>query len=157
MESAVCEFEGVRLKITAGETAISRVEFAFDDEITGDVPQNGLLAECVGELREYFAENRRDFDLPLEPKGTKFQKSVWDALRKIPYGETKTYKEIAESIGNEKASRAVGMACRSNPIVILIPCHRVIGADGKLTGFAGGIDVKLRLLGLEAGDKSRFG
>lgn len=108
----------------------------------------GILA-CKNQLEEYFAGERRAFDLPLAPKGTAFQQKVWRALTEIPYGETRTYGEIAAAIGNPKAARAVGMANNKNPIGILIPCHRVIGADGKLVGYAGGMEKKAFLLELE--------
>lgn len=101
------------------------------------------------ELREYFAGERRDFDLPLKYDGTAFQRAVWAELLRIPYGRTCSYGELARAIGRPKAARAVGQACRVNPIVILIPCHRVTGADGELTGFAGGTDIKKALLELE--------
>ena len=90
--------------------------------------------------------SRREFTIPLEPAGTPFQKQVWEALRTIPYGETRTYGQIAVQIGRPKASRAVGMGNHKNPIAILIPCHRVIGADGSLTGYGGGLDIKEFLL-----------
>lgn len=109
---------------------------------------DGILA-CKTQLEEYFAGERRAFDLPLAPKGTAFQQKVWRALTEIPYGETRTYGEIAAAIGNPKAARAVGMANNKNPIGILIPCHRVIGADGKLVGYAGGMEKKAFLLELE--------
>lgn len=109
---------------------------------------DGILA-CKTQLEEYFAGERRAFDLPLAPKGTAFQQKVWRALTEIPYGETRTYGEIAAAIGNPKAARAVGMANNKNPIGILIPCHRVIGADGKLVGYAGGMEKKAFLLKLE--------
>lgn len=111
-----------------------------------------VLDEAEKQLQEYFAGTRRSFDLPLAPAGTPFQRAVWDALRAIPYGETRTYAQIAEAIGNPKACRAVGMANNRNPIAILIPCHRVIGSNGSLTGYAGGLDVKERLLALEGAD-----
>lgn len=101
------------------------------------------------QLREYFAGARRTFDLPLAPHGTAFQRRVWAALRTIPYGETRTYGELAAAIGNPSACRAVGMANHRNPIPIIIPCHRVIGANGTLTGYAGGLEIKRRLLALE--------
>lgn len=101
------------------------------------------------QLREYFAGTRKSFDLPLAPSGTPFQRAVWDALCAIPYGETRTYAQIAAGIGKPKACRAVGMANNRNPIAILIPCHRVIGANGSLTGYAGGLDAKKALLTLE--------
>lgn len=105
-----------------------------------------LLKEAQKQLEEYFAGRRKTFDLPLNPKGTKFMKEVWTALQEIPYGETKTYGEIAEKVGNPKAARAVGMANHRNPIPIIIPCHRVIGSNGKLVGYALGMDKKQYLL-----------
>lgn len=110
-----------------------------------EVPSQ-LLSEAEKQLREYFDGERREFDLPLEPEGTEFQKKVWDALRGIAYSEAKSYGEVAADIGNPKAARAVGMACNRNPIAIIIPCHRVVGADGRLTGYAGGLDKKEFLL-----------
>jgi methylated-DNA-[protein]-cysteine S-methyltransferase len=107
------------------------------------------FAAAVSELEEYFAGRRRDFDLPLAPEGTEFQRSVWRALRRIPYGETVSYGELARRIGNPRASRAVGLANGANPIPIIVPCHRVIGADGSLTGFGGGLEIKGKLLALE--------
>ena len=101
------------------------------------------------QLREYFAGDRTEFSFPMAQSGTAFQKSVWDALVKIPYGETRTYGQIAQSIGNPKASRAVGMACNRNPIMIAVPCHRVIGADGSLTGYAPGTQLKQIVIDLE--------
>ena len=108
-----------------------------------------LLREAAAQLREYFTGARRAFTLPLAPVGTEFQQRVWKALRTIPCGETRTYKQIAEQIGRNRAYRAVGMANNRNPIAILIPCHRVIGHDGRLTGYAGGLGIKERLLDLE--------
>lgn len=108
-----------------------------------------LLAETARQLDEYFAGRRQDFRLPLAPRGTDFQLKVWSALQQIPYGQTASYKDIATQIGNAKACRAVGMANHHNPIGIIIPCHRVIGSSGKLTGYAGGLDKKRRLLELE--------
>lgn len=110
-----------------------------------------LLEQAVQELEEYFAGERRKFDLPLHMEGTEFQKKVWNVLLQIPYGETKSYGEIAEIIGNRKACRAVGMANNRNPLMILVPCHRVVGADGGLVGYGGGLDIKEKLLALEAG------
>lgn len=112
--------------------------------------ETGLIRKAFGQLTEYFQGERQDFDLPLSPKGTEFQKKVWEALRQIPYGETRSYKQIAQSCGNEKACRAVGMANNRNPISIFIPCHRVIGANGKLVGYGGGLPVKELLLKLES-------
>ena len=108
-----------------------------------------LMRKAIKEIKEYLEGKRNSFDLPLEPEGTEFQKKVWNVLKEIPYGETRSYGEIAKLIGNEKASRAVGMANNKNPIMIMIPCHRVIGVNGKLVGYAGGLDVKEKLLNME--------
>jgi methylated-DNA-[protein]-cysteine S-methyltransferase len=105
---------------------------------------------AVQQLKEYFAGKRRAFDLALIPQGTDFQRAVWQQLRSIPYGETISYRELAERIGKPKAVRAVGAANGSNPIPIIIPCHRVIGNNGSLTGFGGGLPLKRRLLELES-------
>jgi len=127
----------------------------FTDKDAGGAPKGYEPCETPGikeadkQLTEYFAGKRKDFDLPLEPSGTEFQKKVWAALRKIPYGETESYGGIAAGIGNPLASRAVGMANNRNPIVIIYPCHRVIGADGSLTGYGGGLKNKALLLELE--------
>jgi methylated-DNA-[protein]-cysteine S-methyltransferase len=102
------------------------------------------------QLREYFDGKRREFDLPLDVEGTDFQTKVWAALRKIPFGRTASYAEIARKIGKPKAMRAVGMANGRNPVSIVVPCHRVIGADGSLTGYGGGLDRKRILLDLES-------
>ena len=123
------------------------------------IPQEYILEEtklilnCKKQLEEYFAGKRRNFDLPLAPKGTEFQQKVWKVLMEIPYGETRTYGEIAAAIGNPKAARAVGMANNKNPIGIIIPCHRVVGANGKLVGYAGGMEKKEFLLELEKSKK----
>ena len=103
------------------------------------------------QLEAYFAGELQGFNLPLQPRGTAFQESVWRALREIPYGETRSYGQLAASIGKPKASRAVGAANGVNPIPVIIPCHRVIAASGKLAGFGGGIELKRFLLGLESG------
>ncbi|MEN5312607.1 methylated-DNA--[protein]-cysteine S-methyltransferase [Pseudomonas koreensis] len=115
-------------------------------------PDNPLLQNAARQLQEYFAGHRDRFDLELDFVGTDFQKKVWAALLTIPFGETRTYRQIAEQIGNPAAVRAVGAANGRNPISIVAPCHRVIGASGKLTGFAGGLEAKQRLLVLEGGD-----
>lgn len=112
-----------------------------------------LLLEAKKQLEEYFEGKRREFDLPIKQEGTDFQKKVWKALCEIPYGETRTYKEVAKMVGNEKASRAVGMANNKNNILIIVPCHRVIGSNGKLVGYALGLDVKKYLLDLESKNK----
>ncbi|HII78951.1 MAG TPA: methylated-DNA--[protein]-cysteine S-methyltransferase [Methanosarcina sp.] len=113
------------------------------------VENKDFFRETSRQLDAYFSGELKSFDVKLAPKGTEFQKSVWNALKEIPYGETRTYKDIAVSIGKPKAYRAVGLANNRNPIAIIVPCHRVIGADGKLTGYAGGLDVKEFLLKIE--------
>jgi methylated-DNA-[protein]-cysteine S-methyltransferase len=108
------------------------------------------FAEVIRQLRAYFDGELREFDLPLAPEGTAFQLRVWNSLRTIPYGETISYAQLAQKIGNSSAVRAVGLANGSNPIPIIIPCHRVIGSDGSLTGFGGGLSNKKKLLDLES-------
>ena len=111
--------------------------------------QHPVLLETARQLNEYFAGQRRQFDLPLDFEGTAFQQKVWQALLSIPFGETRSYKQIAEQIGHAKAMRAVGAANGKNPISIIAPCHRVVGANGKLVGFAGGLENKSILLEIE--------
>ena len=108
-----------------------------------------ILREAERQLNEYFKGERTAFDLPLHFRGTAFQKRVWQALLQIPYGQTRSYAHLAKAVGYDSASRAVGLANRTNPISIIVPCHRVIGASGKLTGYAGGLETKARLLELE--------
>lgn len=107
------------------------------------------LADLAAQLRAYLAGERRAFDLPLDPRGTPFQLAVWQALQGIPYGETRSYADLAAALGRPRAVRAVGRANATNPVPILVPCHRVIGKGGGLTGYAGGLEVKQRLLALE--------
>jgi methylated-DNA-[protein]-cysteine S-methyltransferase len=125
--------------------------FAIDAEWIHDPAQ---LEPAATQLGEYFAGERTAFDLELSPEGTDFQRRVWAMLREIPYGKTTTYGSLANELGNPKTVRAVGLANGRNPIAVIIPCHRVIGADGSLTGFGGGLDRKRALLDLEAGVKS---
>ncbi|MFT8316554.1 MAG: methylated-DNA--[protein]-cysteine S-methyltransferase [Clostridium sp.] len=143
------ETEIGKIGIVENGTAITNMYFG--DIIPEDVniEETPLLKKANEELQEYFSGKRKNFDLPLEAEGTDFQRKVWKALQEIPYGETCSYKDIAENIGNTKASRAVGMANNKNPIFIFIPCHRVIGSNGKLVGYAAGLDVKERLLEME--------
>jgi len=112
-------------------------------------PRHPLVTKAIQQLQEYFTGRRREFDLPLAPAGSDFQMRVWQALRQIPYGETRSYGEVARAIGWEKAARAVGAANGANPIAIVIPCHRVIQADGSLGGYGGGTELKRYLLELE--------
>jgi methylated-DNA-[protein]-cysteine S-methyltransferase len=109
-----------------------------------------ILLEAERQLNEYFAGARTEFDLPLAPEGSDFQKKVWQALTTIPFGQTRSYLDLAKAIGSAKAARAVGAANGKNPLSIIVACHRVVGADGSLTGFAGGLATKAALLALEA-------
>ena len=118
-------------------------------ERLGSVRDDLLVAQCAAELTEYFAQRRTVFDVPLDAEGTEFQHRVWDKLSKIPFGASRTYGDIALELGDVKLTRAVGTANGRNPIAIIVPCHRVIGADGSLTGYAGGLGAKLFLLRLE--------
>jgi methylated-DNA-[protein]-cysteine S-methyltransferase len=111
--------------------------------------RNPVLVETERQLGEYFSGKRKEFSVTLDMRGTRFQKDVWEALLAIPFGETRSYGQLAKQLGNPRATRAVGAANRRNPISIIVPCHRVLGASGKLTGFAGGLEVKAHLLRLE--------
>ncbi|KTS16874.1 methylated-DNA--protein-cysteine methyltransferase [Pantoea dispersa] len=119
--------------------------------------QHPILCEAERQLRQYFAGERQQFDMPYDTVGTPFQKKVWQALLTIPFGETRSYLQIAEQIGNPKAVRAVGAANGKNPLSIMAPCHRVIGSNDKLTGFAGGLAVKAFLLELESPQQAQAG
>ncbi len=110
---------------------------------------HSVLLEAERQLKEYFAGKRKSFSIPLDMRGTHFQRSVWEALLAIPFGETRTYGQLAQQLGNPQAARAVGAANGRNPISIIVPCHRVIGSSGKLTEFAGGLETKERLLDME--------
>jgi methylated-DNA-[protein]-cysteine S-methyltransferase len=136
--------------IAGDEASIVEIHFAGAKPQPDWTRHPAALREAANQLRAYFAGERQTFDLPLAPRGTEFQQSVWSALQKIPYGETTTYSTIAARIGRPAAVRAVGAANGANPIPIVIPCHRVIGASGSLTGFGGGLDVKRQLLAMEA-------
>ncbi len=144
-----------KLLIAGDSESVRQINFAKNGKPSKPEPDwqessRGPVAQAARQLREYFAGSRQDFDLPLAPEGTEFQRQVWRRLQEIPYGETISYGELARRIGNPKASRAVGAANGQNPIPIVIPCHRVIGANGKLTGFGGGLPTKEALLALEA-------
>lgn len=131
------------IKITANEKAITGLDFVYKKS---KEEENDLINICKKQLDEYFKGERIEFDLNIHINGTEFQVAVWNELKKIPYGETRSYKDIAKSIGNEKAVRAVGGANNKNKIAIIIPCHRVVGSDGSLTGYAGGLWRKQWLL-----------
>ena len=136
--------------VRANARGITEVDFVGEAQ---EPPRPGPFTEQACEqLAEYFAGTRRGFDLPLAPTGTDFQRRVWAALAAIPYGETRNYAELAEQLGSKGGQRAVGAANGRNPIAIVVPCHRVIGSDGRMTGYAGGIGRKRWLLAFEAGE-----
>ena len=139
-----------KISIMDNGIGITDINFIKEDLPSGfNQVETSLIKEAKHQLDEYLEGKRKSFDIPLSFAGTDFQKSVWNALMAIPYGETKCYSEIAEYIGNSKACRAVGLANNRNPISIIIPCHRVIGKNGKLVGYGGGLDIKEKLLKLE--------
>jgi methylated-DNA-[protein]-cysteine S-methyltransferase len=138
------------LLLTSDDSALTRLLFSpFTLDPTWSPERSAVLDETVTQLAAYFAGERTDFDLPLAPAGTPFQLRVWEALREIAYATTINYGQLALRVGNVKASRAVGLANGRNPISIVVPCHRVIGANGSLTGYGGGLDRKRTLLDLE--------
>ena len=137
-----------RLYIAEEENMVT--ELVFQPVKNAEEKLTPLISRVIDMLKEYFDGKRKDFDLPLKASGTEFQKKAWSALLEIPYGETRTYKQQAQAIGNVKACRAVGAANGKNPISIIVPCHRVIGANNKLVGYGGGMDIKKALLELEA-------
>jgi methylated-DNA-[protein]-cysteine S-methyltransferase len=138
-----------RLRLVSNGSALQRIEFENLHADDGEQRSDPVIELALKQLGEYFQGSRTRFSLPLEAAGTDFQSSVWSALQQIPFGELRSYQDIAVAIGNKKAVRAVGAANGRNPIPIVVPCHRVIGSNGKLTGFAGGIEAKRRLLVLE--------
>ncbi|TAM73799.1 methylated-DNA--[protein]-cysteine S-methyltransferase [bacterium] len=152
---------GPLIVVADGDGALTEVEFGrtHHNRLFERMERAGVTLErhaartdaAVRQLHEYFAGKRRAFDLTLAPDGTPFQLRVWEELRRIPYGTTTTYGTIAKSLGKPNAARAVGLANGANPIPIVVPCHRVIGSSGALTGFGGGIDIKAALLALESG------
>lgn len=146
---------GIKIAVLASSKGIKKIffnptkkmtELSATTKLRNDDP---YLFGIFNQLKEYFEGTRKKFEVPIDIDGTEFQTKVWNEIKKIPYGKTKSYKSIAEKLGNVKLIRAVGKANRQNPVPILIPCHRVIGADGTLTGYAGGLDVKEKLLELE--------
>lgn len=149
MISAVFETKIGNFAIEEENGEIRRLA-ATEASVRGELSPLGERAK--NQLEEYFEGRRRIFDLPCAPAGTPFRTAVWRILQTVPYGETRSYRWVAEQIGNPKACRAVGGAIHDNPILIVIPCHRIVGADGSLTGFGAGIDLKERLLNLERGE-----
>ncbi len=140
-----------KMKYSGGN--ITFLKKIFDESISDFGTKTEITDKAYKELSEYFEGKRKQFDIPYKLTGTDFQKKVWSALCDIPYGETRSYKDIAAAVGNPKASRAVGMANNKNPITVIVPCHRVIGASGKLVGYAGGLTMKEFLLDMESENK----
>jgi methylated-DNA-[protein]-cysteine S-methyltransferase len=142
--------DGLKLRLVASDLGLRMVQFEpFVPAGAGRHESNELLDQAEDQLRAYFAGKLRQFHIPLDMQGTDFQKQVWRQLQEIPYGETRSYRQIAAAIGRPNAVRAVGAANGSNPLAIVVPCHRVIGSSGKLTGYGGGLPLKKRLLELE--------
>ena len=136
--------------------AIVRLSIGETPPFAAEKQDTDLLKQARRQITEYLAGMRTSFNLPLEPAGTPFQKAVWEALLRIPYGETVCYGDLAQMVGRPKGARAVGGACHQNPIPLIIPCHRVVGKDGSLTGFGLGLDMKIALLNLEQGKMDLF-
>lgn len=145
--SAVYPFPFGQLKIVCEDGAVTRL--TRTDEPVREEGRTPLTEEVYRQVTEYLEGRRREFDFPYVLRGTEFQRKVWKALREIPYGRTRTYGEVAAAVGNPKAARAVGMANHNNPVLLAVPCHRVVGADGSLTGYGAGLDMKEALLRLE--------
>lgn len=149
------------LRLVSRDGAIERLEFAYGGAAgagliaEADVDARPLLSEAADQLGAYFAGSLRSFSLPLRPAGTAFFRAVWDELARVPYGGLSTYGELASRLGNPGAARAVGMALNRNPIAIIIPCHRVVGSNARLVGYAGGLDRKRFLIELES--RASFG
>ncbi len=137
------------LKISADEKGITEIDFVEKEDTSIQTSSSKIIQDCIKQLDEYFQGKRKSFELKLKPEGTEFQKKVWKELLKIPYGKTLSYGEVSRRIKNQKAVRAVGQAIGRNPISIIVPCHRVIGSDGDLTGYASGLWRKKWLLKLE--------
>lgn len=137
------------LEIFAKNGAVTRILSALQENEMQSDAADPVLKQAAREMAEYFEGKRQNFSFAMQPEGTPFQRLVWEQLLRIPYGETRTYGEVARAVGNPNASRAVGMACNRNPIWIAVPCHRVVGAKGSLTGYALGLGMKRRLLDLE--------
>jgi methylated-DNA-[protein]-cysteine S-methyltransferase len=142
--------DDLKIRLVASKSGLRALQFHPFGEPEGERNDvNQWMNRAADELHAYFAGNLRVFSVPLDMQGTEFQLSVWNNLVKIPYGETRSYAQVAEAVGRPKAVRAVGAANGSNPVAIIVPCHRVIGSSGKLTGYGGGLPLKKRLLELE--------
>jgi methylated-DNA-[protein]-cysteine S-methyltransferase len=136
------------LTLASSGRGLASVQFGLNMPVDGIIDDEANR-EAIVQLQEYFDGKRTQFDLPMDVQGTPFQMAVWDELRKIPYGSTCSYIEIARSLGKPGAARAVGMANHENPVAVIVPCHRVVGSDGSLTGYAGGLHIKQQLLSIE--------
>ena len=146
------------LLLAGDDNGLQRIQFECNIKIEENWQENKeSFKDVIQQLEEYFSRKRETFNLTLNPQGTDFQKQVWKRLENISFGKTKYYTEIAQEVGNPKAARAIGMANNKNPIPIIIPCHRVIGKNGTLTGFASGLDIKQKLLNIENKQLSIFG
>ncbi|MDO5337768.1 MAG: methylated-DNA--[protein]-cysteine S-methyltransferase [Eubacteriales bacterium] len=143
-----------KIGIAEDGEGITQVSLNSPPDSEAELRETSLIRTAYEELEEYFQGKRKSFDIRLHLEGTEFQKKVWQALTEIPYGETRSYQDIARAVGNPKGCRAVGMANNRNPVMILVPCHRVIGKNGKMVGYGGGISVKEALLRLERENKS---
>lgn len=144
------------LRLQSTETHLTAVCFDAEEDMNSSV-QPTILKETESQLKEYFAGDRKHFNLPLAPEGTEFQQKIWQLVEKVPFGETSSYLDIARQSGSEKNTRAVGLANGKNPIPIIIPCHRIIGSSGKLTGYAGGLERKRWLLKHELANTTSAG
>lgn len=155
MHYAVMETPMGPLTVASTEKGIASIQFgdALPRGVVADVSANH---ETIEQLSEYFEGKRTCFEIPLDVEGTPFQKAVWNELQRIPYGETRSYGEIAKAVGRPGAARAVGMANHENPVAVVIPCHRVVGRDGSLTGYAGGLHLKAQLLSIERRHRTLF-
>lgn len=140
-EIAISEFNGKITHLYLNANSVAKEIYTIEE--------TKIIKDAYKQLQEYFSGKRKEFSLPLDPSGTEFMKKVWKELEEIPYGETRSYKDISEKVNHKKAYRAVGLANNRNPIPIFIPCHRVIGADKKLVGYGGGLDIKKKLLKIE--------
>jgi methylated-DNA-[protein]-cysteine S-methyltransferase len=153
---AECD-EGLRLRLTAGDAGLRSIEFDSIRPPSGEpATSNPILDDAIRQLQAYFAGTLRRFTIRLDPRGTEFQLRVWRELETIPFGQIRSYSQVARAIGAPRAVRAVGAANGSNPLPIVVPCHRVIGASGKLVGYGGGLPLKQRLLELEGCNMSLF-
>lgn len=152
-KSDICQLYLVATEKGLQGAYFRKINAPIVQSLEGNDSRRLILRKAVQQLEEYFSGQRKEFDLSYDVDGTEFQKKVWNQLRKIPYGQTKSYRDVAHSIGNEKAVRAVGTANGRNPLSIFVPCHRVIAADGTLGGYGGGLPLKTKLLELE---KAKF-